>query len=191
MRDIVAEENRRDELAETRALGLLQTSGVGVTLVAGLLTYLTSSTVAGASLLIPILAVASLLLIKAMYRGLMTVRPRNHGRPSVQLTSAVQTGEVNAALKRYIAELRQILEYNKERTNTKLYHYHCCLVNVAVFMLFALIFGAAVITIVLLKPALDATTCYVCGAVLLTLSAFIDYLVVHNSNVWDFIRDQK
>jgi hypothetical protein len=184
--ELAAEENNRSRRAEDKAQVVLNTCGVGSTLLiafAGLLFNRVSPSDI-IVIIIPLIC-AVILISKSVYFCLRTLQPMQNNEGTPEFASEVQDKDIIATLRYDIAVRIWLYEANRQFHTSKVFYLHRAIRNFGTFVV--TVVGTGLVMVLLLTRAnrlLHSWWALVSGTLLLIFSVAFDRLAEKRGKLW-------
>lgn len=185
LEQVVSQDTARGEIAETKAFGILQTSCIGATLLAGLVALLVNDALKDKlDSLVPLLVWSGVFLLKAVWRAFLAIKVENYGvlLPSSYLD--IQGKKEEDALSCYVAELINMYAFNFKINSKKHYQFYCSVIDSAFFIVLILAFAVVLMGELFYAWTIPVKADYWLVGLLGLVCLFADWIFTRDSKFW-------
>lgn len=191
--ELTAEENNRSRRAEDKAQVVLNTCGVGATLLIAFAGFLFNRVSPSDIfvILIPLLS-AVVLISKSVFFSLRTLQPMQNNEASSDFVFDVQANNFTDTVRYDVAVRIWLFDANRQFHTSKVFYLHRAIRNFGGFVVAVLSTG--LVMMLLLTRAnrlLHSRWAFGCGAVLLIVSVLLDPLSEKRGKLWVRKEDRK
>ena len=191
--ELMGEENNRSRRAEDKAQVVLNTCGVGATLLIAFAGFLFNRVSHSdiIVILIPLLS-AVVLIAKSVFFSLRTLQPMQNNEGSSDFVFEVQPKDLTDTVRYDLAVRVWLFEANRQFHTSKVFYLHRAIRNFGGFVVAVLSTG--LLMMLLLTRAnrlLHSRWAFGCGAVLLIVCVLLDPLLEKRGKLWMHKADLK